>query len=118
MASDEPEHKEMAQRYPMIRVKGEGAMPYRLSTELPDDVGTVFVTNVPGAPFQVMGRRDPSTGELCVRYTMIKPPGMTEAEFLRASQGSEIVTGEEAERLIHEIYTEDHRTGRAPHPNK
>jgi hypothetical protein len=35
----------------------------RSTEELPDDVGTVFITNVPGAPFQVMGRRGP-TGEL------------------------------------------------------
>jgi len=35
----------------------------RSSSELPDDVGRVFVTNVPNAPIQVMGRRDPATGE-------------------------------------------------------
>src|SRR5215831_12831438 len=38
----------------------------RCSSELPDHVGRVFVTAVPNVPIQVMGRRDPATGELCV----------------------------------------------------
>jgi hypothetical protein len=37
----------------------------RSSSELPDDKGTVFITNVPDAPFQIIGRRGP-TGELFV----------------------------------------------------
>ena len=40
----------------------------RPSSLLPDDEGTVFVTNVPGAPFQVLGRRG-KTGELFVGRT-------------------------------------------------
>jgi len=35
----------------------------RPSSELPDDEGTVFVTNVPGSSIQALGRRDPTTGE-------------------------------------------------------
>jgi len=38
----------------------------RRSNTLADDEGTVFVTCVPNSPIQVMGRRDPRTGELCV----------------------------------------------------
>jgi hypothetical protein len=37
-----------------------------LSDTLADDEGVMFATNVPGSPIQVMGRRDPRTGELCV----------------------------------------------------
>jgi hypothetical protein len=37
----------------------------RPSSELADDEGTVFVTNVVGAPFQILGRRGP-TGKLFV----------------------------------------------------
>src|SRR5262249_33119420 len=49
----------------------EGWMPaaaVRYSSELRDDEGRVFVTDVPGSPFQIMGRRDPRTGELCVSH--------------------------------------------------
>src|SRR5215470_11539127 len=35
----------------------------RSSGELPDNEGTAFATNVPDAPFQIVGRRGP-TGEL------------------------------------------------------
>ncbi len=41
-------------------------MRIRRSNTLADDEGTVFVTCVPNSPIQVMGRRDPRTGELCV----------------------------------------------------
>jgi hypothetical protein len=71
----------------------------RSSNELPDDVDTVFVTAVPNAPLQILGRRDPATGELCVGSVM-KPP--TDAPWPPFERPScvEIVTGPEAERLI------------------
>jgi hypothetical protein len=79
----------------------QGLPRLRSSSELPDDVGRVFVTNVPGAPLQVTGRRDPETGELCVSGTIHLRPGApdptTAPDF---PSFVEIVTGPEAERLI------------------
>ena len=69
----------------------------RRSSELPDDVGRVFVTNVPGAPIQVMGRRDPANGELCLGSVM-QPDQSDIAAW--TPDWVEIVTGPEAERLI------------------
>jgi hypothetical protein len=68
----------------------------RSSRELPDDAGRVFVTNVSNAPIQVMGRRDPATGELCVSGAL--PPNFEGLAELPSYV--EIVTGPEAERLI------------------
>jgi hypothetical protein len=75
----------------------------RPSSELPDDEGTVFVTDVPGAPFQVQGRRGP-TGELFVGnpfHAGASSMGELAQEY-KAQTGCEIevVTGPEAERLI------------------
>jgi hypothetical protein len=74
------------------------------TSELADDEGTVFVTDVPGAPFQVLGRRGP-TGELFVGSVLTasrKPINeQTCREFSTATAVKvEIVTGPEAERLI------------------
>ena len=79
----------------------------RPSSELPDDEGTVFVTNVPGSSIQALGRRDPTTGELCV-YATIRAqrddaPPFDEACREPARRGVEIVTGPEAEDLIRRI---------------
>jgi len=68
----------------------------RFSTELPDDVGSLYATNVPGAPLQVLGRRDPATNELCVTTYDTTPGGLD----LDATDAVERVTGPEAERLI------------------
>jgi hypothetical protein len=38
----------------------------KLSSELPDDKGEVFVTAHVGSKMQVNGRRCPDTGELCL----------------------------------------------------
>jgi hypothetical protein len=71
----------------------------RPSSQLPDDEGTVFVTNVPGAPFQVLGRRG-KTGELFVGGTF-EPGGDFKEKISEAHErGFEVVTGPEAERLI------------------
>jgi hypothetical protein len=70
----------------------------RSSRELPDDVGRVFVTNVPGAPLQVLGRRDPTTGELCVGRV-----GLPRAD-VPSPPGIEVVTGPEAEELIAAVH--------------
>ena len=70
----------------------------RPSSELPDDEGTVFITNVPEAPFQVLGRR--GTGELFVGRTF-EPNGDFKKKMSEAHEhGFEVVTGPEAERLI------------------
>ena len=71
--------------------------------------GTGFITNVPGAPFQIIGRRGP-TGELFVGQVgsgADLPRGTIEQmnrEF-EAKTGIEveIVTGPEAERLIRDM---------------
>jgi hypothetical protein len=66
----------------------------RPSSELPDDEGAV-----PGAPFQVLGRRG-KTGELFVGGTF-EPDGDFKEKISEAHEhGVEIVTGPEAERLI------------------
>jgi hypothetical protein len=71
----------------------------RPSSALPDDEGTAFVTNVPGAPFQVLGRRG-KTGELFVGRTF-EPGGDFKEKTSKAHEaGFEVVTGPEAERLI------------------
>jgi hypothetical protein len=74
----------------------------RSSSELADDEGTVFVTNVAGAPFQILGRRGPS-GKLFVGwvFTPGKPVEQAYQECADAMGAKmEIVTGPEAERLI------------------
>jgi hypothetical protein len=81
----------------------DGAMRIRRSSELPDDAGTVFVTMVPGAKFQAMGRRDPATGELCVGSIIFTPPGgVLELDSIPFDY-VERVTGPEAERLVAEL---------------
>jgi streptogramin lyase len=70
-----------------------------LPPELPDE--TVFVTDVPSSSFQAMGRRDPTTGELCL-YAIIHG-----AQRDDAPSGVEIVTGPEAEDLIRQIQLTD-----------
>lgn len=72
----------------------------RSSSELPDDAGRVFITNVPDAPLQVMGRRDPATGELCVSRWRYRRPGDPDPDLSKAPAFIEIVTGSEAEWLI------------------
>jgi hypothetical protein len=79
--------------------------PPPLSRELPDDVDTVFVTNLPGAPFQVLGRRNPATGVLHAGRTTTLPPGTDWGKEIadtmeRSGVRVEVVTGKEAEDLI------------------
>ena len=77
----------------------------RNSSELPDDVGTVFVTHVQDASFQIVGRRDPATSELYVG-SLLWPRGPLEQAIKDIKQefpGTEIVTGEEAEDLIKQV---------------
>jgi hypothetical protein len=71
--------------------------------------GHGFVTAVPGARIQIVGRRDPRTGEL--RVLRVCAPLTTEADdrhfaALASAAGWEIVTGAEAERLIERVYKE------------
>jgi hypothetical protein len=76
----------------------------RRSSELPDDVGTVFVTAVPDSKFQVIGRRDPCNGELCAGSLMMAPLGASELIMppKLPNPPPEFVTGPEAERLVTE----------------
>jgi hypothetical protein len=76
----------------------------RPSSELGDDEGTVFTTNVPGAAFQVFGRRGP-TGKLFVGGVSTSEPGALSMEEIRECKAQtgvefEVLTGPEAERLI------------------
>ena len=83
------------------RQGASSALPrLRSSSELPDDAGRVFITNVPDAPLQVMGRRDPATGELCVSRWRYRRPGDPDPDLSQAPAFIEIVTGSEAEWLI------------------
>jgi hypothetical protein len=73
----------------------------RPGSELADGEGTLFMTSVPGAPFQVVGRRGP-TGELFADM-VIRPQGEDApipSEQEARAHGIEVVTGPEAERLI------------------
>jgi hypothetical protein len=84
----------------------------RYTTELPDDVGTVFLTDVPNAPFLIHGRRDPISGELFVRNRYEAKPHMNIADLVAEIKQQhdievEIVAGEEAERLIRRMQLDD-----------
>jgi hypothetical protein len=75
----------------------------RFSSELPDDVGRVFATAVPNAPFQLTGRRDPANGELCIGR-VVRPPKDMPWPPSRVVRRIEVVTGPEAERLILSVH--------------
>ena len=76
----------------------------RPTTELADDEGHLFVTDVPGAPLQVFGRRGP-TGELFVSPLGVVAGFREPIEDFVAETGfrPEIVTGPEAERLLAKV---------------
>jgi hypothetical protein len=83
------------------RSNKEESTVIRNSNELPDDVGTVFVTRVLGAPFQALGRRAPS-GELYVGSNLFPTPGRRD-QFDDIPEWVEVVTGREAEDLLAEL---------------
>jgi hypothetical protein len=90
--------------YPAGRFCGLLRRKVRSTEELPDDVGTVFIRNVPRAPFQVLGRRGPA-GELFASKVLDKeawPNGEEMVEQGRREIGAvfELLDGEEAEQLI------------------
>jgi hypothetical protein len=92
----------------------------RMTNELPDDVGTVFLTDVPNAPFLILGRRDPTSGELFVGTRFAAKPDVNIADLVAEIEkeegaGVEIVAGEEAEQLIRRIQLEDTRL-KTDHP--
>jgi hypothetical protein len=91
---------------------GKSMTRIRSSSELPDDEGRVFVTLVPDAPFQVMGRRA-NSGELFVRAMV--PKGRITTENLRdAPVRVEVITGQEAEDLIAAVLSEGKAYGVMP----
>jgi hypothetical protein len=73
----------------------------RSSDELPDDEGTVFVTNVPDAPFQIVGRRGP-TGELFVGGLTMPRDGRTMLSPEELAR-SPVIAGEEGQKLISDV---------------
>jgi len=75
----------------------------RSSDELPDHEGTVFVTRVPNAPFQILGRRDPRTDELCVGSLVFRSPTSPDPAEINFPFEVEFVTGKEAEQLIAKV---------------
>jgi hypothetical protein len=86
----------------------------KCSWELPDDEGDVFVTNVPDAPFQVFGRRDPETGELCFHCGFSRQDGQSMQAMVdgiqeMADMGVEVVADDNAKRLIERIARKQHR---------
>jgi hypothetical protein len=71
----------------------------RHSRELDDEEGRVFVTDVPGAPIIVQGRRDPRTGDLCFSGTY-EATEEARRKVATSSDWIEVVTGPEAEALV------------------
>jgi hypothetical protein len=98
------------------RPPAQGPQKVRRSSELPADVGAVFVTAVPNMPLQVMGRRDPATGDLCVsKVIWLSKDALW--PLVDLPSWVETVTGPEAERLVlavHYDYTKQPRP-RASH---
>jgi len=77
----------------------------RFSHELPNDEGFVFVTNVPGAPFQLIGRRGRCGGLFVDSFLIEGPVAKPSAEVAKnfeATKGIpvELVEGPEAEELL------------------
>jgi hypothetical protein len=76
----------------------------RSSSELPDNEGTVFVTAVPGAPFQIFGRRGKNDGGLYVSAVCNEDAATVIERVRRVREDTgmsvEVVTGPEAEALI------------------
>jgi hypothetical protein len=73
-----------------------GAPRIRKSDDLPDDVGVVFVTNVPGSWLQLYGRR--AYGELWVGGSVVQSEGQPAPAT--AVDGVEIISGPEAQQLV------------------
>ena len=82
-------------------------MKLKRSSQLPDDEGFVFVTWVPDAPFQIVGRRA-LDGELCVGHILLPKEGGDWRGLLDVG-GVEIITGLEAENLIQALIVERKR---------
>ena len=75
--------------------QGEPALRY--SRDLPEAEGDVFIARVPGVPIAVVGCRDPGNGELCVGGV---GPDLNAKQLAEAETCCEMVTGQEAARLI------------------
>jgi len=81
----------------------------RSSSELPAGVGTGFMTSVPNAPLQILGRRDPANGELCPGLIYMSTSKDKPWPPVEMPPEIEVVTGPEAEQLIlavHGLFTE------------
>jgi hypothetical protein len=74
--------------------------PVRFSIGLPDNVGTLFVTDDQNAPFQIIGRR--YNGELFVTACFFDNPGSSIVDKIddEIRGAVEIVAGIEGEQLI------------------
>jgi hypothetical protein len=73
----------------------------RFSADLPDNEGDVFVTCVPEAPFQVLGRIG-EDGELYWSGAFFKLPSRKGWDDLKGFPGT-IVAGPAAEQLIEDV---------------
>jgi len=73
----------------------------KATSELRDDEGREFITDVPGAPLQIVGRRG-LTGDLHPDHFYCPPSAAVAAEAadIAREHGAEVVTGPEANDLI------------------
>jgi hypothetical protein len=94
------------------------------TSELPDDVGTVFVAVSPGYPFVAIGRRHPDTRELYVGSMAGRKDGVEPANVVHelvndlAELTPEIVEGQEAEELLGRLLAEINPKRRLPTPQE
>jgi hypothetical protein len=94
-----------ARRYVFV-AESWSCSPVRRSSDLPDDEGTVFVTNVAGAPIQVLGRRGEKDRQLYVGGVNNAPYSEWSEKIKGAPEGVEVVTGAEAEQLLADVQAE------------
>jgi hypothetical protein len=93
--------------------KAGATMTMRIKTtnELPDGEGILFLTYVPGAPFQVLGRRCETTGELYLWSIIIGT--LDSLPKIQARFGCELLKGNEAEDFLAAVAASDNPVYRA-----
>jgi hypothetical protein len=93
--------------------------PVRRSSQLPDDEGIVFTTNVASSPIQASGRRG-NDGRLYVGNAGRPPRPWSEVVKSATDMGVEVVTGAEAEQLLADIQADMSWDGvsMATHPRR
>jgi hypothetical protein len=93
--------------------KAEATMAIHIKTtnELPDGEGILFLTYAPGAPFQVLGRRCETTGELYLWSIIIGT--LDSLPKIQARFGCELLKGKEAEDFLAAVAASDNPVYRA-----